>query len=42
MILIFQVVAGSVVSPGYGGLCESSHIDTVSVQSPLLRAGKKV
>jgi len=36
------VVARTIISPGDGGLCKGSHIDTVGAQPPLLRTGEKM
>lgn len=37
-----QVVAGTAVPPGDGGLREGGHTDTVGAQPPLLRAGEEM
>lgn len=37
-----QVVAGSIVPPGHGGLRKGGHIDTVGAQPTLLRPGEKM
>lgn len=39
---MLQVVAGSVVPPGDGGLRQGGHTDTVGAQPAVLRAGEEV